>query len=102
MNKELLRRVVDERRAIVLPLVFALVANILAFGLVVRPRGIKSAGAADRAAAAAVALKAAEDELSSARALVAGKVKAEEAFWASPKKPPNPGESVMCRPRRKP
>ena len=86
MNTDLLRRVIDERRAIVLPLVFALVANILAYGLVVRPRGIKSAGAADRAAAAAAALKAAEQELSSARALVAGKVKAEEELDAFYKK----------------
>jgi len=86
VNTDLLRRVIDERRAIVLPLVFALVANILAFGLVVRPRGIKSAGAADRAAAAAAALKAAEQELSSARALVAGKVKAEEELDAFYKK----------------
>jgi hypothetical protein len=86
VNTELLRRVIDDRRAIVLPLVFALVANVLAYALVVRPRGVKSAGAADRATAAAAALKAAEQELASARALVAGKVKAEEELDAFYKK----------------
>lgn len=86
MNSQLLRRVIEERRAVVLPLVFALIANVLAYALVVRPRGIKSAGAADRAVAAAAALRAAEQELASARALVDGKVKAEEELDAFYKK----------------
>jgi hypothetical protein len=79
---ELLTRVVREKRPLVLPLVVALVVNIAAYALVVRPRGIKSAGAADRAEAAAVALKAAEQELAAARALVEGKSKAEEELDA--------------------
>lgn len=79
---ELLRRVAAEKRPILLPLVVVLVANVAAYALVVRPRGIKSAGAADRAAAAASALKAAEQELASARALVEGKSKAEEELDA--------------------
>jgi hypothetical protein len=86
VNTQLVRRVIDERRAVVLPLVFVLVANVLAFALVVRPRGIKSAGAADRAVAAAAALKAGEQELASAQALVDGKMKAEEELDAFYKK----------------
>jgi len=86
MNRQLVRRVVEERRTIVLPLLVVLVANVVAYALVVRPRGIKSAGAADRAVAAAGALKAAEQEVASARALVDGKVKAEEELDAFYKK----------------
>jgi hypothetical protein len=81
-----LRRIVAEKRAVVLPLVVALLANVAAYVLVVRPRGIKSAGAADRAAAATQALRAAEQELAGARALVEGKVKAEEELDAFYKK----------------
>jgi len=79
---ELVRRIAAEKRAIHLPLVVALVANLAAYGLVVRPRGIKSAGAADRASAAAVELRAAEQDLATARALVEGKSKAEEELNA--------------------
>jgi hypothetical protein len=79
---ELLRRVVAEKRSVVLPLVVALVANVAAYVLVVRPRGIKSAGAADRAAVAAQAARAAENELALARALVDGKNRAEEELNA--------------------
>jgi len=79
---ELVRRVVAEKRSVVLPLVVALVANIAAYVLVVRPRGIKSAGAADRAAAAADALRAAEREVASARELVEGKSRADDELNA--------------------
>src|SRR5712692_5252716 len=50
-----------------------------AYALVVRPRGIKSAGAADRAAAA---VRAAELELATARSLVEGKGRADEELNA--------------------
>jgi hypothetical protein len=79
---ELIRRVLAEKRSLVLTLVVALVANIAAYALVVRPRGIKSAGAADRAAAAADAVRAAELELATARALVEGKSRADEELNA--------------------
>lgn len=79
---ELLRRVLAEKRPLVLPLVIALVANIAAYALVVRPRGVKSAGAADRAVAAAAALKAAEGDAALARALVEGKSRADEELNA--------------------
>ena len=79
---ELLRRIVIEKRSLVLALVVALVGNIAAYVLVVHPRGVKSAGAADRAAAAADAVRAAEVELATARALVEGKSRAEEELNA--------------------
>jgi Type II secretion system (T2SS), protein M subtype b len=79
---ELLRRVFAENRSVVLTLVVALVANIAMYALVVRPRGVKAAGAADRAAAAAGAVRAAELELAAARALVEGKRRADEELNA--------------------
>ncbi len=66
----------------VLTLVVALVGNIAIYALVVRPRGVRSAGAADRAAAAAGAVRAAEMELATARALVEGKRRADEELNA--------------------
>ena len=65
----LLRRVALEKRALVLPLAIALVANVLAYGFIVRPRALKAAGAADRAAVAAGARVAAEREEAVAQAL---------------------------------
>jgi hypothetical protein len=78
----LLRRVLDEKRSLVLTLVVALVANMAVYALVVRPRGLKAAGAADRAAAAAGAVRAGELELAAARALVEGKRRADEELNA--------------------
>jgi hypothetical protein len=74
----LVRRILLEKRAIILPLAIALVANVLAYGIVVRPLEVKSAGAADRARQTAVALTAAEKELATARALVSGKADADQ------------------------
>jgi hypothetical protein len=74
----LFRRILLEKRALVLPLAIALVANILAYGIVVRPLEMKSAGAADRARQTAVALSTAEKELATARALVSGKAEADQ------------------------
>ena len=58
----LLRRAIAEHRVAVVMLATALVLNVLAYVLVVRPLELKSTGAADRAAAAANALRAAERE----------------------------------------
>src|SRR5262249_10123186 len=74
----LVRRILMEKRAVVLPLAIAVVANILAYAIVVRPLQVKSAGAADRARQTAVALTAAEKELATARALVSGKTDADQ------------------------
>ena len=76
----LLRRIIVEKRSIILPLAIALVANVLVYALVVYPLEKKSAGAADRSAAATDALRAAERDLAAARALVSGKSRADEAL----------------------
>ena len=74
----ILRRIASEKRAVVVLLGAALLANLLAYLFVVRPRGVKAAGAADRAAQAANARVAADREESAARALVTGKTRADE------------------------
>ena len=73
-----LRRILMEKRFLALPLFLGLLANIFVYVLVVYPLGVKSAGARERADAAAVALKAAERESTAARELVSGKARAEE------------------------
>jgi hypothetical protein len=78
----LVSRIITEKRAIVLTLVVALVLNVLAYVLVVRPLGAKSAGAAERAAAATMALRAAEKDVALARALVTGKTDADQELRA--------------------
>jgi len=78
----LARRIFAEHRGIIGILAVALVANVLAYVLVVRPLALKSTGAADRAAAAAAARLAAERELSQADALVKGKAQADEQLDA--------------------
>jgi Tfp pilus assembly protein PilO len=82
----LMRRVIAENRGIVTTLAVALVANVLAYLLVVRPLEAKSTGAADRAAAAANTVRAAERELAQADALVTGKARADEELDAFYKK----------------
>ena len=74
----LLKRILVEKRSIVAPLVIALLANVGVYALVVYPLGVKSAGAADRAIAAELALKAAERDQVAARAFVTGKSHAEQ------------------------
>jgi Tfp pilus assembly protein PilO len=78
----LFRRIILEKRAIVLPLLIALAANVFAYILVVRPLALKSAGAADRARQSAAALAAAEKDLAAARALVGGKSDADQELSA--------------------
>jgi Tfp pilus assembly protein PilV len=72
------RRILSEKRGVVIPLVVALLINIGVYALVVYPLGVKSATAAERAAAAASARQAAERDRASAGALVAGKARADE------------------------
>jgi hypothetical protein len=78
----LFRRIVAEKRTLVVPLAIALGANILAYVVVVRPLVNKSAGAADRANQAASAKRAAERDLSLARSLVSGKAEADQELSA--------------------
>jgi hypothetical protein len=72
------KRILIEKRAVIAPLAIALLANIAAYALWVYPLGVKSATAVDRAAAATQSLKAAEQDLANARALVTGKSRAEQ------------------------
>lgn len=74
----LVRRVVTENRGLLVTLSVALAANVLAYLLVVRPLELKSSGAADRAAAAALSLGGAEGEVAQADALVRSKARADE------------------------
>lgn len=74
------RRILVEKRAAIIPLVLGVIGNLLAYALWVYPLGVKQAGAVDRAAAAARSLKAAEADYNAAKALVAGKARAEEAL----------------------
>jgi hypothetical protein len=74
----LLKRIVVEKRAWVIPLAIGILANIGVYLVVVYPLGVKSAGAEDRAAAAAQSLQAAERDFTAARNLVAGKTRAEQ------------------------
>lgn len=72
------KRIFREKRAVIIPLALGVVVNVAAYALWVYPLGVKSAGAADRAAAAAQALQAAERDYNAARELVAGKSRAEQ------------------------
>ena len=74
----LLQRILREKRSIIVPLGVALLANIAAYALIVRPLGVRSATAADRARVAAQNLRAAEADREAARALVSGKMLAEQ------------------------
>jgi hypothetical protein len=74
----IVRRILSEKRGAVIPLVVALLINIGVYALVVYPLGVKSATAADRAVAARSARQAAERDMASAGALVAGKARADE------------------------
>lgn len=74
----LVRRIVAEKRGMLLPLAVVLLINIAVYALVVYPLGVKSANAADRAAAAAQARQLAERDMASADALVTGKARADQ------------------------
>lgn len=78
MNAMLWKRIFVEKRSLIVPLALAAVANVGLYGLVVYPLGVRSASAADRAANAATALTAADQDYESARALVTGKSRAEQ------------------------
>jgi hypothetical protein len=72
------KRILLEKRALIVPLVLGLLGNAAAYALWVYPLGVKSEGAADRAAAASQSLQAAERELTAARDLVTGKARADQ------------------------
>ena len=72
------RRILSEKRSMIVPLAIILVANIGVYAFVVYPLGVRSAGAATRAENAIVSLKAAERDFAAARALVAGTTRADQ------------------------
>ena len=74
----LLKRVLAEKRVVAFPLLLVLILNVLAYALIVYPLVGRSAGAAERAATAAAAVKAADRDQAAARALVSGKARAQE------------------------
>lgn len=74
----LVKRIFVEKRAVALPLIAALLVNVLVYALVVFPLARRAAGAVDRARMAAAALKAAERDQVAALGLVTGKARAEE------------------------
>lgn len=78
----LFQRILAEKRATLIGLGVAAVLNLAAYAFVVRPLGARSAGATDRATAAAAAAQVAERELGQARDLVAGKARADEELAA--------------------
>jgi hypothetical protein len=82
----LLKRIVREKRMIALPLAIAVLANVAAYMLIVRPLSARSANGEARAEAAARARQAAEAEYASARGLVTGKARADEELDAFYKK----------------
>jgi hypothetical protein len=77
-SSALMRRIFAEKRSLIVPLAIAALLNVGVYALVVYPLAVKSAGAADRAAQAAQLLKAAERDDTAAKALVAGKTRAEQ------------------------
>jgi hypothetical protein len=72
------QRIFAERRAAIVALLAGVIVNVVAYALVVYPRGVKSRGAAARANVAAASLRAAERDLASAKALVTGKTRADQ------------------------
>ena len=72
------KRILTEKRALLIPLALAVMANLAGYALVVYPLGVKTAGAADRAATASQSLQAAEHDHAAARALVVGKSRADQ------------------------
>jgi hypothetical protein len=74
----LLKRIISEKRALLVLLALGIAVNGAAYVLVVYPLAAKSAGAVDRAQGAVRGRRAAEQDLAAARALVVGKTRAQE------------------------
>ena len=74
----LLRRILNEKRGVLVPLVLALLVNVGVYMLVVHPLAAKSESSADRATSAAQARQSAERDHAAAEALVRGKSAADQ------------------------
>jgi len=71
-------RIFLEKRTLLVALGAGVVLDVAGYALIVYPRGVKSRGAAERASVAATSLGAAERDFAGAKALVAGKTRAEQ------------------------
>ena len=71
------RRVLTEKRRLILPIAIALVVNVALFAIVLYPLSKKVAGGEQEAQAAATALSAAKRDYQQARGMVAGKGQAD-------------------------
>lgn len=71
------RRVLAEKRTLIIPVAVALVVNIALYGIVVYPLSKKVAGGEEEAQASSAALDAARRDYAAARATVAGKGQAD-------------------------
>jgi Tfp pilus assembly protein PilO len=76
MTGPLVRRIFDEHRAVVVPLIAALAINIVGYALLVYPLSQRVANVAERNQAAAQALTAARADYAQAAGLVSGKSRA--------------------------
>lgn len=74
----MLKRILIEKRLIILPIAIALAVNVAAYALVIFPRAASVAGGEQRAKAATLALNAAEQDQAAAAAMVTGKDRARE------------------------
>ena len=72
------KRILVEKRPVIVPLILALALNAGVYAFVVYPLGVKSRGAAARAGQATASLGAAETDFSAARALVTGTTRADQ------------------------
>jgi hypothetical protein len=72
------KRILSEKRALIIPLALGLIANLAVYFIVVRPLAVKSVGTVGRAGNAKRALNLAEGDHAAAGALLAGKARADE------------------------
>ncbi|HYM23909.1 MAG TPA: GspMb/PilO family protein [Vicinamibacterales bacterium] len=72
------RRVLDEKRSVLVALAAAIVVNIGVYAFAVHPLGVRSASAAERARAAAESVRLAQKDYDAARALITGKSRADQ------------------------
>jgi Tfp pilus assembly protein PilO len=74
------RRIFDEKRRVIVPLLAALLINIGVYVLVVYPLGIRVRSIEQREESAAIALKAAEQDDAEARGIVEGRDRTDSAL----------------------
>jgi hypothetical protein len=72
----LLKRILAEKRSIVIPLAAIIVANVFLYVVIVQPKARQQTATVSRANAAAASRAAAERQMAAARALVEGKSRA--------------------------